>query len=633
MKKSSRICRTDRVPFRRKFSLFPDDFISPAILIAGCVFFTITSLMSPENCRGEKLSSLETRAEMTEFRETTSYENTIEFIRQLQRGSPYVRLEKFGESSQGRPLYVAVLSRDGLFSPGEASQSGKPVVLISNGIHSGEICGKEASLMLMREIIRGDLGDLLGHMVILVVPVLNVDGHENVSLYNRLNQNGPEGGMGFRANALGFDLNRDFMKLETPEIRSWVSDLFTRWQPHLTIDTHTTDGYDHRYALNYLYDHHPTMPAVLEQTLDEMIDTIAPKMRKAGYPIQHYGGLLDKTKPELGFKIYPPYPRLCTSYVATHGRLALLSEAHSHKDFETRVMATYHFLKNIFQYVNLNGDEIVRAVDKATGELIRRGSVYNQDDAVVLEMSSIPSGRTIAIEGWKMKAVKDDRTGMEILTYTRKPRDYVVPLSDSIVVTRSVTRPAAYLIPPEYGSLVVDHLLLHGIRVERAVESFAAEVEVYHVDSLSFRDTPYQGHLLATPTIQKSDLRTMNYPAGTYLVGMDQTACEITALLLEPESIDGLLAWNRMNNITTDPKIREGWALAKLGEKLMDHPEIAEEFKEKGECDPDFLEDENSKAEFFWEHSAYKTPGVGDYPITRCTTRPAVAAEIVRCPK
>ena len=579
----------------------------------------------------ERLPELKTRAEATGFKETTGYDETIDFIRQLQRESSWIRLEQFGETARGRPLYVVVLSRDGLFTPAAAAASGKPVVLISNGIHAGEICGKEATLMLLREMVRGELGHLLDDMVLLVVPVFNVDGHDMVSKYNRLNQNGPERGMGSRANALGYDLNRDFMKLETPEVQAWVGNLFTRWWPHLTIDVHTTDGYDHRYTLTYLYDRHPMMPRVLESTLSAMMDNVEPRMREAGLPIQVYGSFLDKAHPEQGFRIWPPYPRLCTSYAATHGRLGLLSEAHAHKDFHTRVEATRSFLKFVLQYVQDNGKSITDAVSEASLELIRRGGEFSEEDRVVLTMDSEAreTSPTITIEGWELNVEKDVRTRMECLTYTRNAKDYTVPLLDSMVVTGSVARPVIYLIPPEYGTIAVDLLLRHGVRVERAVEPFSARVEVYHVEDLSFEETLYQGHLRAVTEILPPKVVEMEYPVGTFFVPMDQPPGEIAALILEPGGIDGLIAWNRMNNLTTDPKVKEQWVLANLGREMMDDSETANAFNARAESDPNFLEDERAKALFFWERSAYPTPGVGDYPITRLFTRPAVTTETV----
>jgi len=569
-----------------------------------------------------------TEAEKSGYLETGSYEQTLTFIRELQRRSPLIRLEPFGETAQGRTLYVVVLSSEGRFTPQRAHAGGKPVVLVSNGIHSGEICGKEASLMLMRDLAAGNLDGLLKKMTLLIVPIFNADGHERKSVYNRLNQDGPSGGMGHRATALGLDLNRDFMKLDTPEAQAWVGSLFNRWLPHLTIDMHTTDGWDHRYALTYLYDRHPLMPASLEKTVAGIIERITPAMREAGYPIQVYGSL-DKLNPEQGYTIWPPYPRLCTSYVATRGRLALLSEAHSHKDFRTRVQASYHFLRNVLQDVAANGSQVVSAVEAAETQLTRNGTAVDSADRVALAMESRDSDERITLETYELEVEIDLRTGLQSIRYTGTPRDHTVPLRGRIEVTRSVTRPAAYLIPAEYRRLVVDHLLLHGAQVERAVEPFEAEVEVYHIDELTFADTPYQGHLRATPTVSQPRRLKIRYPAGTYIVALAQPCSEIIALLLEPESADSLLAWNRMNAITTDGKVRESWVLANLAREMMNDPEVAEAFRRRAEEDPSFLEDRQARLRFFWEHSPYPTPGVGEYPVARALTRPAAATETV----
>lgn len=573
-----------------------------------------------------------TEAEKSGYLETGSYEQTLAFIRELQRRSPLIRLEQFGETAQGRALHVVVLSSEGRFTPQLAHAGHKPVVLVSNGIHPGEICGKEASLMLMRDLTEGNLDGLLEKMTLLIVPIFNADGHERKSVYNRLNQNGPQGGMGYRATALGLDLNRDFMKLDTPEAQAWVGSLFNRWLPHLTIDMHTTDGWDHRYALTYLYDRHPQMPVSLENTVAGIIERITPAMREAGYPIQVYGSL-DKLNPEEGYTIWPPYPRLCTSYVATRGRLALLAEAHAHKDFRTRVHAAYHFLRKVLQDVASNGNQVVSAVEEAEAQLTRNGAAVDPADRVALAMESRDSDGQITLETYELEVEEDPYTGLQSITYTDTPRDYTVPLRGRVEVTRSVTRPAAYLIPAEYRRLVVDHLLLHGAQVERAVEPFEAEVEIYHIDELTFADTLYQGHLRATPSVSPTRLLKTRYPAGTYIVPLAQPCSEIIALLLEPESSDSLLVWNRMNTVTTDGKVRESWVLANLSREMMDDPEVAEAFRRRGEEDPSFLEDRQARLRFFWEHSPYPTPGVGDYPVTRALARPAVATEsVVRHP-
>jgi hypothetical protein len=292
-------------------------------------------------------------------------------------------------------------------------------------------------------------------------------------------------------------------------------------------------------------------------------------------------------------------------------------------------MASYHLLVNVLRWVAEHPQVVTGAVAEAQAELIRRGAAYDPSDQVALEMTSGASGRAITIEGWEVIVETDERTGMECLSYTRTPHDFEVPLIDDITATRTVVRPAAYIIPQEYGAVAVPLLRLHGVRVARAVEPFGVEAEVYHVEALSFRERPYQGHLLAVPTIGPPERRRLDLPAGTYLVPMDQPACEIAALILEPGSADGLLAWNRMNYLTSDPKVREDWVLANLGRRMMEDPEIAEAFKRRAEDDPEFMDSERAKAQFFWDHSPYPTPGIGDYPIARALTRPPAATETV----
>jgi len=569
-----------------------------------------------------------THGEQTGFRETASYEQTFAFIRELQRRSPLLRLERFGETAQGRPLYVVVLSSSGRFTPLGAHAGNKPVVLVSNGIHSGEICGKEASMMLMRDLVGGELEGLLEQLTLLIVPIFNADGHERASPFNRLNQNGPEGGMGHRATALGYDLNRDFMKLDTPEAQAWVGNLFNRWLPHLTIDMHTTDGWDHRYALTYLYGRHPLMPPSLERTVAGIVDRVSPGMRGTGYPIQVYGSV-DKTAPGKGYTLWPPYPRLCTSYVATRGRLALLAEAHAHKTFETRVNAAYHFLRGVLLDVASHGPQVVEAVEEAEARLIAAGAVIDESDRVALAMESRPGAGSITLETYDLAVEIDSRTGLQCIEYSGTPRDHTVPLHDGIEVTESVVRPMAYIVPAEYRRQVVDRLLQHGARMERATEPFTADVERLRIEELSFDDQPYQGHLRATPVLGDVRRGIVEYPAGTFIVPMDQPCGEIIALLLEPASRDSLLSWNRMNTVTSDGKVRESWVLANLARKMMNDPDVAEAFRRQAEEDPAFLEDRRAKLNFFWERSPYPTPGVGDYPVARAMARPMVATESV----
>src|SRR5215471_5013111 len=192
-----------------------------------------------------------TRAEKSDYRLTSDYEETMRFCGLLEARSRWIKIVKFGTSGQGRDLNMMVISKDRAFTPELARASGKPILLIQNGIHSGEIEGKDASLELLRDmVVLNKHADLLDSMIVLVVPIFSVDAHERRSHYNRINQNGPEL-MGWRFTPIGLNLNRDYLKVETPEMRALISQVFTRWWPHLLIDNHTTDGADYRHDIGY----------------------------------------------------------------------------------------------------------------------------------------------------------------------------------------------------------------------------------------------------------------------------------------------------------------------------------------------------------------------------------------------
>ena len=228
-----------------------------------------------------------TVAERSEFRATSSYDETLEFIERLAKKMPEIRLDYYGVSPQGRPMPLVIVSEDRELTPQRAAASGKALVLVQNGIHSGEIDGKDACLMILRDMALGRHRDLLKSINLLIVPIYNVDGHERVSPYNRANQNGPVEGMGFRTTADGHDLNRDHLKLETPEARAVIG-LFNEWQPHLHVDDHVTNGVDHDWVLTYTWVESPQLAPSLHAWVEDHLPAVAKATEQAGHRVGPY---------------------------------------------------------------------------------------------------------------------------------------------------------------------------------------------------------------------------------------------------------------------------------------------------------------------------------------------------------
>jgi Zinc carboxypeptidase len=286
-----------------------------------------------------------TTYERSGFLRTGRYDETIAYCKRLAAASPLARYAPFGVSPRGRELPLMILSQDRTFDPAQARRKGKAVVLIQSGIHAGEIDGKDASQMLMREIlITGSRRSLLDHAVLLFVPIFNVDGHERFGPFNRMNQNGPAE-TGWRVTAQNLNLNRDYMKADTPEMGGLLA-LFNRWLPDLYIDCHVTDGIDFQYDVTYTMEFGPNIEAgVGDWISNKFLPKTLEVVEGSGHKVFTYVFPREERDPAKGLNGGAAPARFSTGYAALHNRPALLIETHMLKPYRTRVEATYHFLR------------------------------------------------------------------------------------------------------------------------------------------------------------------------------------------------------------------------------------------------------------------------------------------------
>ncbi|MFQ5700704.1 MAG: M14 family metallopeptidase, partial [Acidobacteriota bacterium] len=271
-----------------------------------------------------------TLAERTEFARTSRYDETLEFCRRLDRQSSAIHTTVFGTSPEGRDLILVVASAERAFTAEAARRTGKPIVLIQAGIHAGEIAGKDAGLMLLRDIAASD-GEaaLLDHAIILFMPIYNVDGHERFGRYNRINQNGPER-MGWRVTARNLNLNRDYMKADAAETRAWLG-VFTSWWPDLTIDCHTTDGGDYQYDVTYLYESGPNAPPPVGRWIEKAVnERVVPDLVATGHLPSRYISFADSNDPAAGVRDFGiTRPMFSNGYTVLQNRPSLTIEAHA----------------------------------------------------------------------------------------------------------------------------------------------------------------------------------------------------------------------------------------------------------------------------------------------------------------
>lgn len=547
-----------------------------------------------------------THCEMNKFTSTPRYAETLDFVKRIEAIAPWMRYESFGVSPAGRELPLIICDKSKKFEPA----AGKPVILVFNGIHAGEIDGKDACLMLLRDMTEGKYAEWLSTMTLLIVPILNVDGHERFGLYNRPNQNGPEGGMGFRVNAEGMNLNRDWMKLETPECRALVA-LYNEWRPQLVVDMHTSDGEDFQYDLQYLWGVHPSTSPTKQAYLEPLTDRIRQKMLSAGHKTSLYLSLRDSTDATSGVRQYPPSPRFSTSYFDLRDSMSILVETHADKDYRTRVLAARDYLEQLFSEIAKDPAGLLTATDAARRETLSRqaGARF----AIGMEITD--ATRPYPYEGWVMSAVKSEVTGGMIPVYTRTPRTYQTTIQDRIRVTREIAVPTAYILEPGM-SRIAKKLEEHGITVRRLAEAGELAVEAYRAEKIEFQPAPYQGHHPASGTfiVEK---QTRRFDAGSYVVPGVQPETATLVYLLEPESGEGLFHWNYFDWIVEQKEGPEDYTMELWAAQMLKEPDIRREYQERLAKDEAFAKDPEKRLRFFYEKSPYFDREVGLYPVFR----------------
>ncbi len=509
--------------------------------------FIILLFASTSNAISQNTADLQSRAEATNYEETSRYDDVNKFIDELQKRSPLIRVENFGTSQEGRKLPLMILANPPVSTPMEAKATGKPVIFIMANIHAGEVEGKEAAQILARRLLLGDLKPLLAKLTILIAPIYNADGNEKISMENRTAQNGPIGGVGVRENSKTFDLNRDYMKLESPEAQSLVN-LFNRWDPQLTVDLHTTNGSYHAYHLTYSHPLNPNTDArILSFQREKMMPFIAKSMFKNHkYRTYYYGNFTGfSDKPKVGEKTqweaFTHQPRIGQNYGGLRNRLTILSEAYSYLPFKRRIEVTERFVEEILKYCGANSAEILQLTKSADDETVRS---FLGTEAIEYGVAFKPKAlpKPVEILVGEVEKLKNPRNGKEMLAMIE---DKIMPLKmedfGMFAATRTVKAPRAYLF--KYDKEIVDKLIQHGITVEELSADTNLEVETFRVETVNKSKRKFQGHFEMTITGKYQTEKT-NFAMGTILVRTAQPLGRLVFYLLEPESEDGLVTWN-----------------------------------------------------------------------------------------
>jgi murein tripeptide amidase MpaA len=578
--------------------------------------FVLLALHYALAAAGPQTDSWLTYYEQSGCTRTPRYDETITYCRRLATASSWVRYISFGTSPQGRELPLVILSRDRAFTPAAARRTGKPVVLIQSGIHAGEIDGKDASMMLMRDIaVRRTLANLLDHVTLLVVPIFNVDGHERFGPYNRINQNGPEE-MGWRVTAQNLNLNRDYMKADTPEMRAMLK-LFSAWLPDLYVDCHVTDGIDFQYDVTYAVEYGGNIEPVLSRWVSEsFLPNVLPRVESSGHKIFYYVFPREDRDIRKGIECGAATPRFSTGYAAIQNRPALLIETHMLKPYRTRVSATYEILKASLECINGAPALLRDAVRQADAATVAAGA--HRGGASTLPLTfGLGKGSTMrTFLGVQSSAEIGRVSGKPYDVFTTTPVQVDVPVYNEVVATDSVDVPYAYLIPQEWRT-VIERLQVHGVTVERLRKPVMLDVNSYRFTDVTFRTKPYEGRQTVTYTSEPlHEQRT--YPAGTAVVWTAQRAGKVAMHLLEPRSGDSFAAWGFFNPMFEQKEYAETYVMEKVGKGLLEQDSVLRKaFEGKLARDSAFAADPQARVNWLYLRSPWKDPLLNVYPVGR----------------
>lgn len=571
-----------------------------------------------------------TPTEKSDFVTTPTYDETMSWLKKLTDASPLLNLISIGKSPEGRDIMMVIASTEKTVTASAIKKSAKPLLLVQAGIHSGEIDGKDAGMMLLRDIAFGTKKQLLDKVNFLFIPILNVDGHERSSSFNRPNQRGPKN-MGWRTNAQNLNLNRDYAKIDTKEIRA-VINVINEYSPLLYMDIHVTDGVDYQYditfggldGLGYSKSISNWLTSIYKTTADKDLTT------NGHIPGQLLFAVNDRDFSKgtvLGFG----NPRFSDAYGDVRHMASILVENHSLKPFKQRVLGTYVLLESTLKILAIEGkslkestllDQAKRAPEIAVKfkvpQMIASATFENQSNVKMNQNQITPhdSLKLLAIES---KIVKSTVTNTDYVEWTGKPIKMTIANYKASESVDFISRPKGYYIPVSCSE-IIERLKLHGIQMEILKQSREVNVEMYRIQDAKFQNEggkvlPFEGHIQVTGSAI-AEIRKEVFPTGSVYITTNQTLGDLAMLLLEPKSADSFLSWGFFNQIFQRTEYIEPYVMEPTMTKMLeDSLELKKEFEAKKAADTTFANNSNAIYTWFYSKTKYYDEKYLLYPV------------------
>ncbi len=550
-----------------------------------------------------------TRYETSKGTESVTYYEAIAAWKQIDKASPLVQMLTMGATDAGEPLHLVLVSSDASFQPQQWKQKNKVVLLINNGIHPGEPDGIDASISMVKNIITKKL-PLPSNVVLAIIPVYNIGGSLNRTPFYRIDQNGPTE-KGSRGNSQNLDLNRDFIKCDSREARSFAQ-IFHFVQPDIFLDNHVSNGADYQHVMTLLTTQHNKLGGVMGEYLNKTFEpAIYKSMKEKGYDLIPYVNNFGD-KPENGWGAYWDGPRYSSGYTALFGTFSFVPETHMLKPYAQRVDATYKLMQSFIEFAGTNA---------ATIKTLRKQQQQNFiiQQQFPLGFSADRSQFTeLTFKGYAAEQKTSNISGLPRLFYNHdKPFEVTMKFYNFFTPKTMIERPKAYIIPQGWWK-VVELLQLNNVQMQRLAKDTSMQVEVYMIEDYKSSPRPYEWHHINTDVKTNKQTQTIRFRKGDWYIPMNQTANHFLIQVLEPTGEDSYFTWNFFDPILGQ---KEGYSAYAFEEKaelfLQQNPAVKQQLDLQRNTDTAFAKNGRAPLNFVYQNSPYAEPGFMRYPVYR----------------
>jgi len=550
-----------------------------------------------------------TAFEKSNGRQTATYADCIRFYEQLSHQYPVLRIREMGPTDAGEPLRLVLISGDRQFDPAVWHRQQKVVLLINNGIHPGEPDGIDASMMLARDIASKKV-TLPANVAVAIIPVYNIGGALNRNRFSRANQNGPES-YGFRGNARNLDLNRDFIKSDSRNARSFAT-IFHYVDPDLLVDNHVSDGADYQHVMTLLTTQYEKLGGALGPWLKKTFEPAVYRgMHEKGWDLVPYVNVED-SDPSKGFTQFYDSPRYSTGYAALFGTIGFMPETHMLKPYGQRVRSDYDLMVTMIREAGRYGRELIATRRRAV-------RAFTTQETFPLSWKSDPAAwDTISFKGFEAGKKTSQATGLPVLFYDHdRPYTRQVRFNDVFIPADSVEKPAAYVIPQGWWD-VLELLQLNHIRMTRLSSDTVIGVTWYHIDEYKSLPRPYEKHHVNYAVKVSARTDRVAFRKGDYLIRLDQPGNRYLVETLEPTGPDGFFAWNFFDAILQEKEYYSDYRWDSLATAVLaGNQALRQEFQARKASDSTFRVNAEAQYDYIYRHSPWYEPEHLRYPVYR----------------